>query len=143
MTRDRGPLRRVPRRWKDGWIADPDGPGARRSKTIDMLLFDHGLLRKAWRNQHEVAPGVWRSSQPDPGMIRRLAAQGVKAIVNLRGAATGVLHFLLDRYAADSAGEPMRFREWVERRYDPEALMAAYEADPAASFVVDRLLRRE
>ncbi len=237
MTRERGPLRRLQRRWKDGWIADPDGPGARRSKTIDMLLFDHGLLRKAWRNEHEVAPGVWRSSQPDPAMIRRLAAQGVKAIVNLRGAtewgsyflereacraagielvdfklnsrklpsreellaldalferlpkpflmhcksgadragfaaalylllrgdmpvdeakrqlswrylhlrgaATGVLHFLLDRYAADSAGEPMSFRAWVERRYDPEALMAAYEADPAASFVVDRLLRRE
>ena len=42
-----------------------------------------------------------------------------------------MLHFLLDRYAADSAGEPMSFRAWVERRYDPEALMAAYEADPA------------
>ena len=181
-----------------------------------MLLFDHGLLRKAWRNEHEVDAGVWRSSQPDPGMIRRLAAQGFRAIVNLRGAtewgsyflereacraagielvdfklnsrklpsreqlreldalfarlprpflmhcksgadragfaaalylllrndlpaeearrqlswrylhlrgaATGVLHFLLDRYAADRAVEPMRFREWVERRYDPAAL---------------------
>ena len=181
-----------------------------------MLLFDHGLLRKAWRNEHEIDAGVWRSSQPDPGMIRRLAAQGFKAIVNLRGAtewgsyflereacraagielvdfklnsrklpsreellaldalferlprpflmhcksgadragfaaalylllrndlpveearrqlswrylhlrgaATGVLHFLLDRYAADSAAEPMRFRDWVERRYDPAAL---------------------
>ena len=61
MTRERGPLRRIQRRWKDGWIADPDGAGSRRSKTIDMLLFDHGLLRKLWRNQHEVAPGVWLS----------------------------------------------------------------------------------
>ena len=38
---------------------------------------------------------------------------------------------------------PASVRTWVERRYDPEALMAAYEANPAASFVVDRLLRRE
>jgi len=237
VTRERGPLRRIQRRWKDGWIADPDGAGSRRSKTIDMLLFDHGLLRKLWRNQHEVAPGVWRSSQPDPAAIRRLAGQGVRAIVNLRGAtewgsyflereacaaagielvdfklnsrrlpsraellaldalferlpqpflmhcksgadragfaaalylllrqdmpveeakrqlswrylhlrgaATGVLHFLLERYAADSAAEPMRFRDWVERRYDPEALEAAYQADPAASFLVDKVLRRE
>ena len=103
MTRERGPLRRLQRRWKDGWIADPDGPGARRSKTIDMLLFDHGLLRKAWRNQHEVAPGVWRSSQPDPGMIRRLAAQGVKAIVNLRGATEWGSYFL-EREACRAAG---------------------------------------
>ena len=103
VTRERGPLRRLQRRWKDGWIADPDGPGARRSKTIDMLLFDHGLLRKAWRNEHEVAPGVWRSSQPDPGMIRRLAAQGVKAIVNLRGATEWGSYFL-EREACRAAG---------------------------------------
>ena len=63
--------------------------------------------------------------------------------LHLRGAATGVLHFLLERYAADSAAEPMRFRDWVERRYDPAALEAEYEADPAASFLVDRVLRRE
>jgi len=237
MTRERGPLRRVQRRWKDGWIADPDSPEARLAKTIDMLLFDHGLLRKAWRNEHQVDEGVWRSAQPDPAMIRRLAGQGIKAIVNLRGAtewgsyflereacraagielvdfklnsrklpgrdellaldalfdrlpkpflmhcksgadragfaaalylllrrdlpveeakrqlswrylhlrgaATGVLHFLLDRYAEDTAAEPMRFRDWVERRYDPEALTGAYAADPVASFLVDRVLRRE
>lgn len=237
MTRTRGPLRRFQRRWKDGWIAAPDAPGTRRAQVIDMLLFDHGLLRLAWRNEHEVAPGVWRSNQPDPAAIRRLAARGVRAIVNLRGAtewgsyhlereacraagielvdfklnsrtlpgrdelialdalfarlprpflmhcksgadragfaaalylllqedqpveaakrqlswrylhlrgaATGVLHFLLEAYAADTATMPMRFRDWVETRYDPDALMAAYEADPATSFLVDKVLRRE
>ena len=44
---------------------------------------------------------------------------------------------------AASAARVEKLREWVERRYDPEALMAAYEADPVASFVVDRVLRRE
>lgn len=237
MTKARGPLRRIQRRWKDGWIAEPDALGAHRSKMIDMLLFDHGLLRLAWRNEHEVAEGVRRSGQPDPATIRRLAAEGVRAIVNLRGAtewgsyllereacaaagielvdfklnsralpsreeivaldalfrrlprpflmhcksgadragfaaalylllegevpvaeakrqlswrylhlrgaATGVLHFLLDRYAADSAETPMDFRTWVETRYDRDALMRDYRADPAASFLVDKVLRRE
>ena len=51
-----------------------------------MLIFDHGLLRKAWRNAAEIDAGVWRSNQPDPAAIRRLAAQGFRAILNLRGA---------------------------------------------------------
>jgi protein tyrosine/serine phosphatase len=233
----KGAIRRWQRRWKDGWVGDLDAPGARRNAMIDMLIFDHGLLRKAWRNAHEIDAGVWRSNQPDPALIRRLAAQGFRAILNLRGAteygsyllereacqaagielvdfkmssrtlptreeilaldaifarmprpflmhcksgadragfaaalylllakgvtaeearrqlswrylhlrgaATGVLHFLLERYAQDSAAEPMSFREWVERRYDREALQAAYASSGAADFVVDRVLGRE
>lgn len=233
----KGVIRRWQRRWKDGWAKDLDAPGARRKAAIDMLVFDHGLLRKAWRNEHEVDVGVWRSNQPDPETVRRLAGQGFKAILNLRGetqwgsyllereacraagielvdfklssrklpsreelleldrifselprpflmhcksgadragfaaalylmlqrdapaevaqaqlswrylhlrsAATGVLHFLLERYAADTAEAPMAFREWVATRYDPEALMAAYRSDGVADFLVDRVLRRE
>ena len=52
--------------------------------------------------------------------------------LHLRGAATGVLHFLLERYAAENAVAPMGFREWVETRYDPEALMAEYRSGGAA-----------
>lgn len=236
MTR-RGPIKRWQRRWKDGWVSDLDAPGARRNAAIDMLLFDHGILRKAWRNAHEVDTGVWRSNQPDPGVIRRLADEGFKAILNLRGAteygsylleqeacrgsgielvdfkltsralptreeilaladiferlprpflmhcksgadragfaaalylllqkgataeeagrqlswrylhlrgaATGVLHFLLARYGADAAVEPMSFREWVETRYDRDALAAAYRSGKGADFLVDKVLRRE
>ena len=230
-------MRRWQRRWKEGWAGDLDAPGARRKAAIDKLVFDHGLLRKAWRNEHEIDVGVWRSNQPDPGMIRRLKAQGFKAILNLRGetqwgsyllereacraagielvdfklssrklpsreeilaldrifaglprpflmhcksgadragfaaalylllqrdqpvavaqeqlswkylhlrgAATGVLHFLLERYAADTAETPMAFRDWVATRYEPEALMAEYRSDGAADFLVDRVLGRE
>ncbi len=233
----RGPLKRWQRRWKDGWVGDLDAPGARRNAAIDMLVFDHGLLRKAWRNAHEIDAGVWRSNQPDPGTIRKLAAQGFRAVLNLRGAteygsyllereacrtagielvdfklssrvlpsreeilaldaiferlprpflmhcksgadragfaaalylmlrrgmsaeeaqrqlswrylhlragSTGVLHFLLERVAADTAETPMSFRTWVETRYDPDALMEAYRSGAAADFVVDKVLRRE
>ncbi len=237
MSGRRGASRSWHRRWKDGWIGDLDAPGARRSAAIDMLVFDHGLLRKAWRNEHEIEAGVWRSNQPDPAAIRRLAAQGFKAVLNLRGetewgsyllereacraagielvdfkltsrqlpsreeilaldalferlprpflmhcksgadragfaaalylmlrrdlpaseaqrqlswrylhlrgAATGVLHFLLDRYAADTAEEPMSFRAWVATRYDADALMRAYRSGGVADFVVEKVLRRE
>ena len=234
----KGAIRRWQRRWKDRWVAGGlAAPGGRRNATIDMLVFDHGLLRKAWPNEHRVAEGVIRSNQPDPSRIRRLAGQGVKAILNLRGAteygsyllereacaaagielvdfklssrtlptreeilalddlfgrlprpflmhcksgadragfaaalylllrggaslaeareqlswrylhlpsgATGILHFLLDRYAADAEAEPMSFRTWVETRYDPVALAAAYRSDAVSDFVVDRVLRRE
>ncbi len=63
--------------------------------------------------------------------------------LHLRGAATGVLHFLLERYAADTAATPMAFRDWVATRYDPEALMAEYRSGGAADFLVDRVLGRE
>jgi protein tyrosine/serine phosphatase len=233
----KGVVRRWQRRWQDSWIGDLDAPGARRNATIDMLLFDHGLLRKAWSNSAEVAPGVWRSNQPDPSAIRRLGKQGFRAILNLRGAmekgsyllereacraagielvdfklssrelptreeilaladifdrlprpflmhcksgadragfaaalylmlqkglspeeaqaqlslrflhvrgaSTGVLHFLIERYAADNAKRPVGFREWIETAYDPDRLMADYRSARGADLLVDRVLRRE
>lgn len=233
----KGRLRRLQRRWKEGWIGDLGRPGARRNATIDMLVFDHGLIRKVWRNEHEVDAGVWRSNQPDPKTVLRLKAKGFQAILNLRGetewgsyllereacevagielvdfklnsrrppsreeflaldaifarlprpflmhcksgadragfaaalylmlregvppevakeqmswrylhfrgSETGVLHFLLERYAADNAIEPMAFRTWVETRYDAERLASEYRSGRVADFFVDRILRRE
>lgn len=233
----KGPVRRWQRRWKDGWSGCLDSPRARRNAMIDMLVFDHGLFRTLWRNEAEVAPGVWRSNQPDPRAIRRLAKRGIRAILNLRGAteygsylleeeacraagielvdlkfssrtlpsreellaldalfarlprpflmhcksgadrsgfaaalyllfregadpaaaleqlswrhlhlgkgSAGIMRFAIERYAADAAKAPIGFRDWVATRYDPEALTAAFRAGGAASFVNDRVLRRE
>lgn len=235
--RQRGLIRRWQRRWKDGWSGRLDSPRARRDATIDMLLFDHGLLRIVWRNEAEVAPGVWRSNQPDPRAIRSLARRGFRSILNLRGAteygsylleaeacraagielvnlkfssrtlptraeileldalfdqlpkpllmhcksgadrsgfaaalylllhegatpeaalahltwrhlhfgagSTGILRFMIERYAADARRSPTSFRDWVSTRYDPVALTAAYRSSRAASLVTDCLLRRE
>lgn len=51
----------------------------------DLILKDHGFLRLAWHNLHEIAPGVWRSNQPSPARIHQAADRGIKTILNLRG----------------------------------------------------------
>lgn len=40
--------------------------------------------------------------------------------------ATGILDHVLATYAADSARDPMPIREWIETRYDPDALTADF-----------------
>ena len=100
----KGAIRRWQRRWKDRWVAGGLGaPGGRRNATIDMLVFDHGLIRRVWPNEDRVAEGVIRSNQPDPARLRRLAGQGVKAVLNLRGA-TEYGSYLLEREACAAAG---------------------------------------
>lgn len=114
-ARSRGPVRTLVRRWKDGWIDDLDAPGARRAAAIDMLVFDHGLIRKVWRNEAEIAPGVWRSNQPDPEAIRGLKARGFRAIVNLRGR-TEWGSYLLERDACRAAGIALHDIKLAARR---------------------------
>jgi protein tyrosine/serine phosphatase len=103
VRRPSGPIKAWQRRWKDGWPQDLAAPGARRAAALDMLIFDHGLVRLAWRNLHEVEPGVWRGNQPDPALIRRLAARGFRSVLNLRGA-TEWGSYLLEREACRAAG---------------------------------------
>ncbi len=91
------------KRWKDGWLAERDSPRAARGARIDMMLFDHGLLRLVWRNFHEIDEGVWRGNQPDPATIRRLAARGFRTILNLRGE-TEWGSYLLERETCAEVG---------------------------------------
>jgi protein tyrosine/serine phosphatase len=52
---------------------------------LDMFFVDHGMFRYVYVNQHALAKDAWRSAQPAPRHIRRLARKGIKTIVNLRG----------------------------------------------------------
>ena len=66
-------------------------PGvARRTDHIldhfDLYMLDHGFIRAIYPNRHRLAPDVWRSSQPAPHDIALFARQGIRTIVNLRGA---------------------------------------------------------
>jgi protein tyrosine/serine phosphatase len=53
---------------------------------VDLLMVDHGVFRAIYSNTHSLSHQVWRSSQPAPSMIRRLAKRrGLKTVINLRG----------------------------------------------------------
>jgi protein tyrosine/serine phosphatase len=70
-------------------IARWDQPITTRTSRIkawaNMLLVDHGLIRLAYLNRHQVSEKLWRSAQPSPGQIAWFARQGVRTIINLRG----------------------------------------------------------
>lgn len=117
--RDGKPVASLHRRWRQSWAGDLDRPGARRSAAIDMMIFDHGLVRLAWRNLHQIDEGVWRANQPDPGLIRRLAARGLRSVLNLRGE-TGWGSYLLEREACRAHGIGL-----VDFKIDSRKLMTA------------------
>ncbi len=72
--------------WRAGWSHDLNAPGARNAARYDMNWLDHGIIRKVWKNRREVAPGIWRANQPAPDDIARYAKEGIRTILNFRGA---------------------------------------------------------
>lgn len=78
--------RAVLSRWRADWSADLNAPGARKAARYDMNVLDHGVVRRFWTNRQEIAPGIWRSNQPSPEQVARLAQMGIRTIVNFRGA---------------------------------------------------------
>lgn len=61
---------------------------------------------------------------------------------HFRRAASGILDAFFLRYQADAEGR-VPFLDWVRDEYDEEALRRDFRAHGIASFVNDRLLRRE
>ena len=49
-----------------------------------MLFVDHGIVRLAYLNLHQVGDGVWRAGQPTPGQLRAFARRGGRSVVSLR-----------------------------------------------------------
>ena len=83
-------LRLKLREWRDR-VADASPPLLRRRLApfvhyADMLFVDHGIFRIVYANRHALGNKAWRAAQPTPGQIRRYAREGIKTIVNLRGA---------------------------------------------------------
>ncbi len=64
------------------WIRRSFGPILER---FDLYGADHGIFRSLYSNTHQVTPYLWRSSQPAPYQIRRLARMGIRTVVNMRG----------------------------------------------------------
>lgn len=70
-------------------VAQWDQPLTTRKQRIrayvDLMLKDHGVVRLFYLNKHRVSETFWRSAQPAPRDIARLASMGLKTIVTLRG----------------------------------------------------------
>jgi len=67
------------------WRDPAAGPLKLAHAWLNMMFVDHGFLRMAFPNRHELSPGVWRSSQPSPSQIKWFARQGGKTVLTLRG----------------------------------------------------------
>lgn len=116
--------------WRASWSADLARPANRRRAYLDMMAFDHGVLRLWWRNMDEIAPGVWRSNQPSPEQIRDVARRGIRTIVNLRGPSSWGSYYL-ERETSGALGIAMIDARLYSRMpptpEEVEALFALFE----------------
>lgn len=62
---------------------------------------------------------------------------------HVRQAKTGILDHFLECYAADHARDGIGFLDWVEQRYDRDAVRSSFHEQWWASQLVDRFLARE
>lgn len=53
--------------------------------------IDHGFLRRRWRNEGLIAPGIYRANHPDARMLARWKSRGIVEVISLR-AASGAVH---------------------------------------------------
>lgn len=70
----------------------------------ELYVTDHGFLRSIYANTHQISKRMWRTSQPSPSKIRRLAEEeGIRTIVNLRGPADSGF-YRLERETCETLG---------------------------------------
>lgn len=85
---------------------DISTPQARRAAWWHFQLSDHAFLRVWWHNFHRIAPGLWRSNQPDATRFAKYVAMGAKSVLNLRGP-SGQSFWLFEREACARLNLPM------------------------------------
>ncbi len=109
------------------WDRPLHGAADRLRAWVNMLAVDHGIFRLIYLNLHKVTPDFWRSAQPTPSQIARMATEGLKTIVNLRGGRE-YGSWPLEREACDAHG--IALEDFVVRSRgapDREGLLAAAE----------------
>ena len=66
---------------------DITDPVERKRSQWHVTWLDHGIFRKHWHNFEEIAPGAYRSNQPDHKRFDAYKALGINTVLNLRGVA--------------------------------------------------------
>ncbi|MEO8529842.1 MAG: protein tyrosine phosphatase [Deltaproteobacteria bacterium] len=98
--------------------------GQRLAAHFHAHLRDHAFFRVVWTNMAEIAPGVWRSNQPSPALVRRYADMGLRAILNLRGTSSTGSHSL-EVTEAVRQGIPLHSHALGSRSLSPRATYLA------------------
>lgn len=92
---------------------DLSGPGDRAAAWINSIFSDHAFIRALHLNLHRVGESGFRSGQPLPGQIRRLARKhGLRTVISLRG---GVLFGSAPLEREACAAEGIAFESFVLR----------------------------
>ncbi|KCZ55580.1 hypothetical protein HY29_11735 [Hyphomonas beringensis] len=94
----------------------------------EMVWQDHGFLRAAFSNLHQISPEMWRANQPSPKKVVEYAEKlGIRTILNLRGESTKG-YYLLEKEACEKAGITLiDFQVFSRDTPTKEALFAAKE----------------
>lgn len=111
-------------RWRDLWPGQMHRIGPRLAAWADLLVVDLGLLRLPVNRPVEVVPGIWRSNQPTPWRLKRLAQRGFKSVLNLRGEGhSGAFH--LESYWCEQLGLELHSYKLSSRRAPNTTQLAA------------------
>ena len=78
-------------------------PNDRRKARRELIWGDHGFLRVAFQNLHQIGGGMIRANQPSPAQLKTYAGQGIKTILNLRGPSPKG-YYLLEKEACEALG---------------------------------------
>lgn len=107
------------------WTAAYESAAGRRRAWRQLMLGDHGVLRKIYDNSHEVSPGrLWRSYQPSPADLKRWKDRGIRTVVNLRGDKPSGFLFLEREACARLGLKLVTLRTW-SREAPPKAFLHA------------------
>lgn len=95
-------------------------PFGRVLAYLDMLLRDHGLFRVLYQNLYALPGGLYRSSQPSPGQLRKYQRKlGLQSVVNLRGA-DSTLRYALEEDSCQALGLRLVNHRGILSRSAPE-----------------------
>lgn len=84
--------------------ADLSTSEGRARARRELVWQDHGFLRSAFSNLHQISPEMWRSNQPSPRQVLAHAKdRGIRTIINLRGESTKG-YYLLEQEACQNTG---------------------------------------
>jgi len=112
---------------RTSWGDDISTPALRRQALWHFHVFDHAWLRKVWTNFAEVAPGVFRSNQPDHARLCRMREFGMRTIINLRGTPQQSHYLFEEESCADLGLEMINLRLHARRAAPRSELLLLIE----------------